>query len=268
MTAAEGVLKRLFGLDGQVAVVAGGAGRIGSALCAGLAEAGAKVCALDLDYDAAASLASRLAAQGAEAIAVRADATQKTELESALSQITQRLGPPDILVNSTQFRGQGFYSSDPCDYPKEAWESVMGVNLTGVLLTCQVFGRAMIAHGRGTVVNLSSTYGVVSADPRIYGDSGINSPVAYAASKAAVINLSRYLAIHWREKNVRVNCLVPGGVYDRQDEGFVREYCARTPLGRMAKADDYVGAVLFMVSPASSYMTGAVVTVDGGWTAW
>ena len=194
-----------------------------------MAAAGAKVCVLDLAHEAGSALAVDLAAQRSQAIAVRADATQKAELESALAEIIERLGPPAILVNSTQFRGQGFYSSDVCDYPKEAWESVMGVNLTGVLLACQVFGRAMIAHGGGSMVNLSSTYGVVSADPRIYGVSGINSPVSYAASKAAVINLSRYLAIHWRDKNVRVNCLVPGGVYDRQDEGFVREYCAGHP---------------------------------------
>ena len=268
MVSNEGPLSQLFGLNGRVAIVAGGAGRIGSAVCKGLAAAGAKICILDLALDASTALAAALNADGHEAIAVSADAAQKTELEAALDEISARLGPPAVLVNATQFRGQGFYSSDVCDYPREAWESVLGVNLTGVLLTCQVFGRSMIQHGGGNIVNLSSTYGVVSADPRIYGDSGINSPVSYAASKAAVINLSRYLAIHWRDKNVRVNCLVPGGVYDRQDDGFVREYCARTPLGRMAKADDYVGAVLFMVSQASSYMTGSVVTVDGGWTAW
>jgi NAD(P)-dependent dehydrogenase (short-subunit alcohol dehydrogenase family) len=268
MTSDNNLFTRLFGLGGRVAVVAGGAGRIGSTVCRGLAEAGAKVCVLDLAADGASTLAASLATEGLTAIALSADATRKADLEAALREITARLGPPSVLVNTTQFRGQGFYSSDVCDYPKEAWESVMGVNLTGVLLACQVFGRAMIEHGGGNIVNLSSTYGVVSADPRIYGASGINSPVSYAASKAAVINLSRYLAVHWRDKNVRVNCLVPGGVYDRQDEGFVREYCARTPLGRMAKADEYVGAVLFMVSPASAYMTGSVVTVDGGWTAW
>jgi NAD(P)-dependent dehydrogenase (short-subunit alcohol dehydrogenase family) len=268
MTASEGFFTRVFGLEGQVAVVAGGAGRIGSVLSSALAEAGAKVCILDLAEEAAGALAARLTTAGRSAVAVRADAGRKPELECALAGIVARLGPPTILVNSTQFRGKGFYSSDVCDYPQDAWESVLGANLTSVLLTCQVFGGAMIAHGGGTIVNLSSTYGVVSADPRIYGASGINSPVSYAASKAAVINLTRYLAIHWRDKNVRVNCLVPGGVYDRQDEGFVREYCARTPLGRMAKAEDYVGAVLLMVSPASAYMTGSVVTVDGGWTAW
>ncbi len=268
MASNENVLTRLFGLSGRVAVVAGGAGRIGSTVCRGLAEAGAKVCVLDMATDAASALAAGLAAEGLAAIAANADATRKADLEAALGEITRRLGPPAILVNTTQFRGQGFYSSDVCDYPQEAWESVLGVNLTGVLLTCQVFGRSMIEHGGGNIVNLSSTYGVISADPRIYGASGINSPVSYAASKAAVINVSRYLAIHWRDKNIRVNCLVPGGVYDRQDQGFVDEYCKRTPLGRMAKADDYVGAILFMVSQASAYMTGSVVTVDGGWTAW
>jgi NAD(P)-dependent dehydrogenase (short-subunit alcohol dehydrogenase family) len=263
------IFNKLFGLEGQVAVVNGGAGRIGSAVSAGLAAAGAKVCILDLAYDQASELAARLTKEsGNEVIAVKADSTSRAELEAAAAEITRRLAAPTILVNSTQFRGQGFYSSDVSAYPLEAWNNVIDVNLTGVFLACQVFGRAMAAVGGGSIVNLASTYGVVSADPRIYGDSGVNSPVSYAASKAAIINLCRYLAIHWREEKIRVNCLVPGGVYDRQDEGFVQAYCQRTPLGRMAKADDYVGAVLFMVGPGSSYMTGAVVTVDGGWTAW
>ena len=148
-----------------------------------------------------------------------------------------------------------------------AWDKVLQVNLTGVHLACQAFGRSMLKHGGGAIVNLASTYGVVSPDPRIYGASGVNSPVAYAAAKAGVINLTRYLAVHWREANIRVNCLVPGGVFDRQDPEFVESYCARTPLGRMAAADDYQGAVLFMLSRASAYMTGATLVVDGGWTA-
>ena len=268
MASIEYTLAKLFGLDGKVAVVNGGAGRIGSAVSAGLAGAGAKVCVLDLAYEAAADLAARVAAEsGRDVIAVKADSTSRESLEAAVAEITARLGTPNILVNTTQFRGKGFYSSDVSAYPLEAWNSVLDVNLTGVFLACQVFGRAMAASG-GNIVNLASTYGVVSADPRIYGDSGVNSPVSYAASKAAVINLCRYLAVHWREQNIRVNCLVPGGVYDRQAEEFVKAYSERTPLGRMAKADEYVGAILFMVSQASTYMTGSVVTVDGGWTSW
>jgi 2-deoxy-D-gluconate 3-dehydrogenase len=263
------ILQRLFGLQGRVAVVAGGAGRIGRVLCRALAEAGADVAVLDRDEPAASALAEQLAsASGRRVLPCVADLTNPSHLETAVEQVRSQLGPPSILVNSAQYRGPGFYSSRPEDYPPAAWQQVLEVNLTGVYLACQAFGRSMIAQGGGVMVNLASTYGVVSPDPRIYGDSGVNSPVSYAASKAGVIQLTRYLAIHWREQNVRVNCLVPGGVFDQQSPEFVRQYCARTPLGRMAAPDDYQGAVLFMVSPASAYMTGAVVTVDGGWTAW
>lgn len=263
------MLERLFGLDGQVATVVGGAGRIGRALCRALAEAGAGVCVLDIDQAAGGRLADELATgTGRPVLPLAADATQRDSLDAAVETITAVLGPPTILINAAQFRGRGFYSSTVEDYPREAWNAVLEANLTAVLLACQSFGRAMIRHGGGRIVNLSSTYGIVSPDPRIYGDSGVNSPVAYAASKAGVINLTRYLAVHWRDKNVRVNCLVPGGVFDNQGEAFVANYTARTPLGRMATPEDYQGAVLFMVSAASAYMTGAVVTVDGGWTAW
>lgn len=262
------LLDRLFRLDGRVAVVTGGAGRIGRVLCQALAEVGARVAIVDLAADAAENVAAAIRGGGGVALSVPADVTQPAELERAEAAIEQELGTPAILINSTQFRGAGFYSSDPADYPLEAWNRVLGVNLTGTLLACQTFARGMIGLGGGKIVNLASTYGVVSADPRIYGQSGVNSPVSYGASKAGVIQLTRYLAVHWREQNVRVNCLVPGGVFDGQSDDFVAAYCARTPLGRMARAEDYIGAVLLMVSDASAYMTGSVVTVDGGWTAW
>lgn len=264
-----GILTRLFGLDGQVAVVVGGAGRIGRALSRALAEAGADLGILDLDGLAAATLARALtAATGRRVMALAADVSRPGDLDEAVAGVTAELGPPRMLVNSAQFRGSGFYSSEVADYPLEAWRKVLDVNLTGVHLACQAFGRSMAQHGGGRIVNIASTYGLVSPDPRIYGSSGVNSPAAYAASKAAVINLTRYLAVHWRDKNIRVNCLVPGGVFDNQSPEFVQNYCARTPLGRMATPEDYQGAVLFMLSDASAYMTGAVVTVDGGWTAW
>ena len=265
----KSILTRLFGLDGQAVVVVGGAGRIGRALCRALAEAGAEVAVVDLDQAAAESLVDELhESTGRSAIAVAADLTQAESLNEAAARVTAELGPASMLVNSAQFRGAGFYSSEVEDYPREAWEQVIEVNLTGVHLACQAFGRSMLKQGGGRIVNLASTYGLVSPDPRIYGASGVNSPVAYAASKAGVISLTRYLAVHWRDKNIRVNCLVPGGVFDNQSAEFVENYCIRTPLGRMASPEDYQGAVLFMLSQASAYMTGAVVTVDGGWTAW
>ncbi|HVA51515.1 MAG TPA: SDR family oxidoreductase [Pirellulales bacterium] len=263
------LLDRLFGLNDEVAAVIGGAGRIGKALCRALAFAGADVAILDIDVAAAEALAADLrAATGRRLLPLAIDATREEQLAEAVATITHHLRPPVMLVNSAQFRGAGFYSSNVEDYPREAWDKVLETNLTAVHLACQAFGRSMIAHGGGRIVNLASTYGLVSADPRIYGASGVNSPVAYGAAKAGVIQLTRYLAVHWRDKNIRVNCLVPGGVFDNQSPEFVANYCERTPLGRMAEPEDYQGAVLFMLSRASDYMTGSVVTVDGGWTAW
>lgn len=263
------ILENLFRMDQRVVVINGGAGRIGSQMCLAVADAGAKVVVLDLDAERATEVANDVKKQtGGTAIGIAADSTDQASLDSALAMTKEKLGAPWGLVNATQYRGKGFYGSDPADHPVDAWEQVFKVNVTGVLIACQTFGRAMIENGGGSIVNLSSTYGVVSADPRIYGDSGVNSPISYAGSKSAILNMTRYLAIHWREKNIRVNTLVPGGVFDNQGEEFVKNYSARTPLGRMAKAEEYQGAALFMLSDASSYMTGATVTVDGGWTAW
>ena len=262
------ILEKLFRMDDRVVVVNGGAGRIGSQMCLALADAGAKVVILDLDQQRAAEVAETITQSGGQAIGIGADSTDQASLDAALATTIEQLGQPWGLVNATQYRGSGFYGSDPADHPIDAWEQVFRVNVTGVLMACQTFGKAMIANGGGSIVNLSSTYGVVSADPRIYGDSGVNSPISYAGSKSAILNMTRYLAVHWREKNIRVNTLIPGGVFDNQGDDFVKHYSARTPLGRMANADEYQGAALFMLSDASTYMTGATVTVDGGWTAW
>ena len=264
-----GFTNRLFRLDGKTAVVTGGAGRIGRALCTALADAGASVAVIDIDAAAAGLVAEDINRHDDwKADVFCADLADPFSLTDAAQAIEERFGPIGVLVNSAQYRGSGFYGSTPEDYPPKAWEAVIQTNLTAVLLACQAFGKAMIGSGGGSIVNISSTYGVVSADPRIYGESGVNSPISYAASKSGVLNLTRYLAIHWRDKQVRVNNLVPGGVFDNQDQKFVTAYCDRTPMGRMATVEDYQGAVLFMASDASSYMTGATVTVDGGWTAW
>ncbi len=263
-----GILRELFGLDGEVVVVTGGAGRIGRVLCRALAGAGADVAILDM-ADHAADLATSIAAEtGRRVQAVRRDLTSAAELALARDEIERQLGPVTVLINCAQFRGAAFYSSSPENYPREAWDRVLETNLTAVHLACQIFGGPMAARGAGRIINFSSTYGVVSADPRIYGASGVNSPIAYGVSKAGVIGLTRYLAVHWASQGVRVNCLVPGGVFDGQDAEFVANYCSRTPLGRMAAAEDYQGPVLFLASRASAYMTGSVLTVDGGWTAW
>ena len=154
--------------------------------------------------------------------------------------------------------------------PLEIWQKSIDINLTGSFLFSQEFGSVMAKQRKGVIVNISSTYGLVGTDQRIYGNSGINAPVSYAVTKSGMLNLTRYLAAYWQGKNVRVNTLSPGGVMDKsyQNNTFIQNYSNKTMLGRMARKNEYNGALLFLLSDASSYMTGSNLIVDGGWTAW
>lgn len=262
-----GRIDELFRLEGKTAVVVGGAGLIGAPLCAILGEAGATVVMVDANRELAERESVRVASEtGARLLPRSIDITDEASVQQLAEDCWHEHRQIDILVNAAHYKGGAFFAPLG-QYPLDAWRKVVDVNLTGAFLTCREFGGRMFAGNGGTIVNISSTYGIVSADPRIYGESGINSPVSYAATKSGLLNMTRYLAIHWRPK-VRANVLVPGGVEAGQNPEFIRNYCERTPLGRMARRDDYQGALLFMCSAASQYMTGAVVTVDGGWTAW
>lgn len=158
-------------------------------------------------------------------------------------------------------------------FPESSWDRVMDVNVKGIMLCCQVVGGQMADAGRGSIVNISSIYGIVSPDQRLYeyrreAGEEFFKPVAYSASKSALLNLTRYLATYWADKNVRVNTVTFGGVFNGQDDRFLDAYTARVPLKRMAQPDEYNGAIVFLLSDASSYMTGSNLVIDGGWTAW
>lgn len=191
--------------------------------------------------------------------------------------MTKKLGVPHGLVNAAALDsppGAPVEDNGPFEtYPEASWDRVMAVNVKGTMLCCQAIGGAMAKAGRGSIVNVSSIYGVVSPDQRLYeyrrgaGDEFFK-PVAYSASKSALLNLTRYLATYWAGSNVRVNTVTFGGVFNGQDELFLQAYCARVPLGRMARGDEYNGAIVFLLSDASSYMTGSNLVIDGGWTAW
>ena len=267
----------LFSVENRIVVVTGGLGQLGRQFSLALAEHGAKVAVLDANVDNPRVKAQFGDDPGDQLLFVAADVTSRPSLETALEQVRKAWGVPHALVNNA---GLDSPPGAPADengpfetYPEESFDRVMEVNSKGVLLCCQVFGGAMAAAGRGSIINIGSMYGMVSPDQRIYEyratmNEGFYKPVAYAVSKSSLYNLTRYLATYWAPNGVRTNTLTFGGVFDGQDEQFLEGYCARVPLSRMARDDEYNGAVIFLVSDASSYMTGANMTLDGGWTAW
>jgi NAD(P)-dependent dehydrogenase (short-subunit alcohol dehydrogenase family) len=271
------LVESLFSLNNRLVVVAGGAGQIGFAMCRILADAGAKVIVADLDIEMAENKIKEVKEDPirTKLIPVRLDVSDESDVEFFFEKINKSYGNIYGLVNCFHFKGNARkldttsnFFADFENYPLEAWNRVHDINLKGSFLMSQKAIPYMKDNGGGVIVNISSTYGNVSANKSIYGKSGINSPVAYATSKAAIINLTRYIATHLAEFNIRANVLSPGGVYNNQSEEFLTNYKNLTPLKRMANAEDYQGAILFLMSDASKYMTGANLIVDGGWTAW
>jgi NAD(P)-dependent dehydrogenase (short-subunit alcohol dehydrogenase family) len=268
----------VFDLGSRIVVVTGGLGRLGTEFTIALAERGARVVALDASA-APARLADRLRPllDEGRVRAVEADVTSRGSLETALASIERAWGVPSGLVNAAAIDSPPdapAAENGPVEtYPESSFARVMDVNVKGVLLACQVFGGAMARAGCGSIVNICSTYGLVSPDQGLYAyrrerGETFYKPISYSISKSALLNLTRHLATYWGPRGVRVNTLSPGGVHAGQERAFVEAYERRTPLGRMARADEYNGAIVFLLSDASSYMTGANLVVDGGWTAW
>lgn len=272
------LINELFGLSNRNIVVAGGAGQIGFAFVEVLLDAGANVIIADIDEQMAnqkvkeSSIAQK---NKAKVFIKKLDVSDVDKVNAFYDNMNKEFSSLYGLVNCFHFKGNtrkldttsNFFAGFD-DYPEEAWNLVHDINLKGTFLMSQKALPLMKKNGNGVIVNISSTYGIVSANKSIYGDSGINSPVAYATSKAALLNLTRYMATHLASDNIRVNTLSPGGVFNNQTEDFLTNYTNLTPLKRMAVANDYQGAIVYLLSDASSYMTGANLVVDGGWTAW
>jgi len=264
----------LFSLKDKTAIVTGALGLIGKKHCEALALAGANVVVADVNEVRSQEFAATL---GANHIGMGVDVTSPDSLKAARDKVVAKYGSIDILVNNAAINDMFENPAMAKDlsafenYPLDAFQKSIDVNITGVFLCSQILGTVMAEQGFGSIINVASTYGMVGPDQSIYrnecGEQTFYKSAAYPVTKGAVINFTRFLAAYWGEKGVRVNTLSPGGVENSQNEFFVSNYSAKTLLGRMAQPTDYQGALIFLASEASAYMTGANLVVDGGWTA-
>lgn len=270
-------MKNVFSLKSEIAVVTGALGNLGPIWIESLLDAGASVFALDLAGTPLSEKFSALQSRYGETCLQldRTDVRDRRSLEAACQNCIAALGTPSILVNNAGIDRPPANSTAGYrleDIPLEENRQIFDVNILGLFQATQIFGARMVAAGRGSIINIGSLYASVSPDERFYnhipGDPPFLKPPAYGASKAAVVNLTRYLATLWAPYGVRVNTLSPGGVLGGQDDEFKRKFCERVPLGRMATAQDLCGPLIFLASQASSYVTGTELMVDGGFTAW
>jgi len=278
MTSSD-VLAR-FDLSGRIAVITGGAGLLGPRHANAIASAGGVPVLVDLHADRAASLAADLQrTHGVPAIGLGVDITSPRAVEAMLDEVLSRYGRVDILVNNAannpkvEDAGNVAFSRLE-NFPLGQWEADLAVGLTGAFLCSQIVGRELARRGGGAIVNISSEYGMIAPDQRLYRLGGIPEdqqpvkPVTYTVVKAGIMGLTSYLATYWATEGVRCNTLTVGGVFNGQPDEFVARAASRIPMARMANTDEYEGAIVFLCSDASSFMTGANLVVDGGKTCW
>lgn len=265
----------LFSLTNKVAIVTGALGLIGKHHCFALSEAGANVVVADIDEEQCILFAKEL---HTDSIGVGVDITKPQSIKSLRDTVLAKFDAIDILVNNAAINDM-FENPQAAaelsmfeNYPLDMWQKSLDVNVTGTFLCSQIIGTEMAKKGKGSIINIASTYGMVGPDQSIYkkpdGTQNFYKSPAYPSTKGAIINFTRFLAAYWGSKGVRVNTLSPGGVENNQEECFINNYSQKTMLGRMAQPIDYKGAIVFLASDASLYMTGANFVVDGGWTAW
>lgn len=264
----------LLSVRDKVVVITGCTGVLGRTYCQALAEQGAILVMSDLsDRDPAARAQDIAREFSVPAFGIDCDVTDEHDVTRLFVTAMEKFGRVDGVLNNAAATGEHLMKAGNVfgafeEYSVAVWEQVMRTNLTGVFLVAREGGRAMLESGGGSLVNVSSIYGVVGPDHRIYDGMPFASFAAYSASKAGVHGLTLWLATYWGRKGIRVNTVVPGGVYNGHDPEFVRRYSERTPMGRMANPEDMVGVILYLVSEASRYSTGQQFIIDGGLTAW
>jgi len=270
----------LFDLSGKIAIITGGAGLLGEQHARAIAVAGGIPILVDIAAVRVAEMASRLSDELRSSVpSFAADVTKPNEVKRVLAEVLQRFGRVDILINNAA-NNPKVEGAEPASFSRfesfslDQWNADLAVGLSGAFICCQVFGTEMVRRGSGAIINVSSDLGLIAPDQRIYRLPNLPEnlqpvkPVSYSVVKSALIGLTRYLATYWAGRGIRVNAICPGGVENGQPEEFVIKLTSLIPMGRMARPGEYQGAILFLCSDASSYMTGATLVVDGGRTCW
>ncbi len=257
-------LPQLFRLDGKVAVVTGGGGRLGGGLCEGLAEAGATVVSANRNPETSRAVVERIVAKGGKAIALPLDLGSDKSILDLRNAVVDQVGPADILVNNAITNIPGRLEQ----YSREDWEASMNVDGTGYFRITQAFLNDMLAKGGGNIITIASILGMVSPDPRLYPKGMDWFRPNYFYAKAGVVGFTRFLAVAYAEKGIRANCISPGGIEMDPPRTGAEGFIDRTPMKRLGTPDDFKGAVVFLASDASSFVTGHNLVVDGGYTAW
>ena len=269
--------KKMFCLRNKVAVVTGGCGMLGEKFCEGLAAQGANIAIVDIDYKKAKKLSKKInLAYDTKSIPILCDLTIKKSVDQMVKKVLLEFGEINILVNNAASKTNSlkFFFKDYENYDLKTWKNIMSANLESMFLTTQTICAQMVKQKKGgSVIQVSSIYGMIAPDQRIYKGSSylggkINTPAVYSVSKAGVIGLSRHLSTYYASKKIKVNTISPGGIESGQNKKFIQNYSKRVPMNRMGKAHELVGALIFLSSDASSYITGQNLIVDGGLSTW
>ncbi len=274
-------LKEIFSLDKKVVIITGGAGTLGEMHSEIIAEAGGIPILVDIDEDIAIKKAKTISKKyNVPAMGLKTDITKDSDIQSLLKKILEKFDRIDVLINNAANNPKVKDTSKDIEWSRlenfslDQWNKDLAVGLTGAFLCSKIIGSEMAKRGGGVIINISSDLGIIAPDQRLYHQIELEEnkqpvkPISYPVVKSALFGLTRYLATYWADKNIRVNSLSPGGVYENQPDEFLKKISHYIPLGRMAKKDEYKGAILFLCSDASSYMTGTNLVIDGGRTCW
>jgi len=259
-----------YDLSGKTVILTGGAGFLGSVYANAFIRSGANLVLADLNFSKCKRIANSLNKKSKnQCLPVKLDVTNKKSIQTLVSKTVKKFGKIDVLINNAVDQGNKFIRKGGFEnFLLSEWNKELSVNLTGIFLCCQEVGKIMVKQKNGVVINISSIYGNVAPDHRIYKNNGLNPTISYSVTKGGIISLTKYLASYWHKDGIRVNTLSLGGVENKQNKEFIKKYSNKTMIGRMAKKDEFTGMLLLLSSDASSYITGSNILIDGGWTSW